>query len=53
MLGIHGVVFDRRIEPEPVAIGLTVVEGSLEVFAAAAATTTAAPAAPFRPLAVV
>ena len=51
MLAVHRVVLDRRIEPEAVAVGLTVVEGRLQVFAAAAPSPAPTPAPPFRPLA--
>jgi hypothetical protein len=46
MLGVDGVVLDRRVEPEAVAVPLAVVEGRLELFAPAASATpaTAAPA---------
>ena len=44
MLGVDGVVFDRGVEPEAVAVGLAVVEGCLKLFAAAASATPAAAA---------
>ena len=48
VLGVDGVVLDRGVEPEPVAVGFAVVEGRLELFAAAATTATAATAPAFR-----
>ena len=52
MLGVDRVVLDRGVEPEAVAVGLAVVEGRLELFAAPAAAAAPAAPAPFRPLAV-
>ena len=46
VLGVDGVVLDRGVEPEAVAVGLAVVEGRLELFAAAAPAAAAATAAP-------
>src|SRR5689334_21792972 len=43
MLAVHGVVGDRGIEPEPVAVGLAVIEAGLDLLAPP---TAAAPAAP-------
>ena len=42
VLDVDGIVLDRSVEPEPVAVGLSVVEGPLELFAPA---TSAAPSA--------
>ena len=42
VLGVDGVVLDRGVEPEAVAVGFAVVEGRLELFAPAAATAAAA-----------
>lgn len=44
MLGVDGVVLDRSIEPEAVAVFLAMVEGRLELAPAAPAATTAASA---------
>jgi len=51
MLDVHGVVLHRGIEPKPVAVGLAVIEGCLEIFATAASPAASATTAPFRPVA--
>jgi hypothetical protein len=45
VLGVDGIVLDRRVEPEPVTLVLAVIEGRLERASAPAAAPASSPAA--------